>query len=74
LFSGLGASARNSTLSFADDATVSIPLEGDDDVFGPEDGLTSEHRHSLKSRDSYMTSSTLTEEENKEDYEHYDML
>lgn len=70
LFSGPGASARNST--FADDATVSIPLDGEDDVFGPEDGLTSENRRSLKSRDSYMTSTTYTDEmESKEDYEHY---
>jgi chitin synthase len=70
LFSGPGASARNST--FIDDATVSIPLDDGDDVFGPESVLSNEPRHTLKSRDSYMTQSTLTDEmEQKEDYEHY---
>jgi chitin synthase len=76
LFSGPGASARNSTLSFADDATISIPLEDDlgngDDVFGPESPLKSEMRHSLKTRDSYMSNETLTDDnESNEYYEHY---
>jgi chitin synthase len=74
LFSGAGGSARTST--FADDATISIPLgEGDlgdgDDVFGPGSTLSKEPRHSLRSRDSYMSSSTLNDMESKEDYEHY---
>ena len=70
LFSGPGASARNPT--FADDAAVSISLDDSDDVFGPESVLSNEPSHPLKSRDSYMTQSTLTDEmEQKEDYEHY---
>jgi len=74
LFSGPGAAARNST--FADDATISIPLEGDigdgDDVFGPESPLK-ESRHGLKTRDSYMSSSTLADDHDAESeyYEHY---
>jgi chitin synthase len=72
LFSGPGASARNSV--FADDATISIPLENDigdgDDVFGPESPLKS--RPSLKTRESYISNDTLTEDmENKEYFEHY---
>ncbi|KAF4633130.1 hypothetical protein G7Y89_g4987 [Cudoniella acicularis] len=72
LFSGPGASARNST--FADDATISIPLENDigdgDDVFGPDSPLKS--HHGLKTRESYMSNDTLTDDtESKEDYEHY---
>ena len=74
LFSGPNASARNST--FADDATISIPLEGDigdgDDVFGPESTLSKEAGQPLKSRDSYMSNSTLTDDqETKEYFEHY---
>ncbi|KAH9218071.1 class 2 chitin synthase [Leptodontidium sp. 2 PMI_412] len=76
LFSGPGASARNSV--FADDATISIPLENDigdgDDVFGPPSTTKSGFRHGLKSRDSYMTTDTLQneeEEQEEEDYEHY---
>jgi chitin synthase len=74
LFAGKGGSARNST--FADDATISIPLEGDigdgDDVFGPDSPLKSEVRHGLKSRDSYMSAQTLTDDqESHQDYEHY---
>ncbi|KAF8858528.1 putative chitin synthase [Acephala macrosclerotiorum] len=69
LFSGPGAAARNSV--FADDATISIPLENDigdgDDVFGP---TKSEVRHGLKTRESYMSNDTLTDE-TSEDYEHY---
>jgi chitin synthase len=61
---------------FADDATISIPLEGDigdgDDVFGPESPLKSGARHSLKTRESYMSSSTLgDDQESHQDYEHY---
>ena len=61
LFSGPGASGRNST--FSDDATIAIPLGGGDlgdgdDVFGPDSPLK-ESRHGLKTRESYMTSSTL---------------
>jgi len=69
LFSGRGASARNST--FTDDATVSIALEDEDrdDVFAPESDLG---KPGLKTRESYMTESTFTDEyESKEDYEHY---
>jgi chitin synthase len=74
LFAGASASDRHST--FADDATISIPLEGDivdvDDVFGPEKSLNKEARPSLRPRDSYMSNSTLTEElETKEYFEHY---
>ncbi|KUJ16390.1 putative chitin synthase [Mollisia scopiformis] len=72
LFSGPGAAARNSV--FADDATISIPLENDigdgDDVFGPASTLKSGARHSLKTRESYMSNDTLTDE-NSEEYEHY---
>jgi len=76
LFSGPGASARNSI--FADDATISIPLENDigdgDDVFGPTSPTKSGFRHGLKSRDSYMTTDTLQNEDDEQeddDYEHY---
>lgn len=76
LFSGPGGSARNST--FADDATISIPLENDiadsDDVFGPESPLKSSGRSTLGmgNRDSYMSNETLTEEmEGGMDFEHY---
>jgi len=70
LFSGPGASARNST--FADDATIAIPLEGDigdgDDVFGPESPL----KPGLKARESYMSNDTLQgEAEDDEYFEHY---
>lgn len=72
LFTGPGA--RTST--FTDDATVSIPLEDDDDVFGPQDDgdLGSDPRKGLQSRGSYMTDSTYTEDQDGEDmpdYEHY---
>ncbi|KAG0653003.1 Chitin-UDP acetyl-glucosaminyl transferase 2 [Hyphodiscus hymeniophilus] len=74
LFAGANASARNST--FADDATISIPLEGDigdgDDVFGPESPMSKEARQTLRSRDSYMSNSTLNEDQDTEEYfEHY---
>ena len=76
LFSGPGAFSRTST--FVDDATISIPLENDiadgddgDDVFGPSSPLKSD-RHNLKTRESYMSAETLSDEmESKEDYEHY---
>lgn len=74
LFSGPGGPTRNST--FADDATISIPLEPDtDDVFGPESPLKSDFTHELKSRVSYMSNSTLAEDAEdtdvQEDHEHY---
>lgn len=76
LFAGAPLS-RTST--FADDATISIPLNGDDDdddVFAPEeDGdLGSDPRKGLQSRVSYMTESTFTDEydpKDEQDYEHY---
>lgn len=62
-------SARNST--FADDATVSIPLgEEGDDVFGPE----SEISESRPQRESYASQSQATLSEDVdlgEKYEHY---
>ncbi|RDW69515.1 putative chitin synthase A [Coleophoma cylindrospora] len=63
--------------TFADDATISIPLEADgdlgngDDVFGLESSVTSDSRSPLKDRDSYMTQSTYTDETEEKDYEHY---
>ncbi|KAE8443508.1 Chitin synthase, class 2 [Mollisiaceae sp. DMI_Dod_QoI] len=72
LFSGPGAAARNSV--FADDATISIPLENDigdgDDVFGPASTTKSGVKHSLKTRESYMSNDTLTDDTSDE-YEHY---
>lgn len=70
LFAGAGPNARNSI--FADDATISIPLEndigdGDDDVFGPTS--KSGARHGLKTRESYMSNDTLTDD--NDEYEHY---
>ncbi|PMD62978.1 glycosyltransferase family 2 protein [Hyaloscypha bicolor E] len=75
----LFAGANSSRTSFiADDATISIPLEGDigdgDDVFGLDSPLKSGGRHGLKSRDSYMSAQTLTDDQDQEsqqDYEHY---
>ncbi|KAI9051637.1 hypothetical protein LZ554_004679 [Drepanopeziza brunnea f. sp. 'monogermtubi'] len=81
LFSGPGAGARNSV--FADDATISIPLENDigdsDDVFGPPS--PTKRRSGLRRRDSYMTTDTLHNDGEGEgvedgdgedqDYEHY---
>ncbi|KAH8808930.1 class 2 chitin synthase [Xylogone sp. PMI_703] len=61
LFSVGAGSSRNST--FADDATISIPLEHDaDDVFGPDSPLKSDMPE-LKQRDSYMSTSTLADED-----------
>ncbi|KAG9245244.1 class 2 chitin synthase [Calycina marina] len=75
LFAGNGAPQRNS--AFADDATISIPLENDigdeDDIFAPA-SPTKEKRHGIKTRESYMTSSTLADDEQdaeSEYYEHY---
>ncbi|KJK82056.1 hypothetical protein H634G_02249 [Metarhizium anisopliae BRIP 53293] len=69
LFSNSG---RNSQ-AFADDATVSIPLDGSDDVFGPETDL-SDSRPLPTQRDSFMSGSQETLNEDTEDYakvEHY---
>ncbi|KAJ6443143.1 class 2 chitin synthase [Purpureocillium lavendulum] len=65
-------SARHSE-SFADDATVSIPLDGGDDVFGPGSDL-SESRPLPLDRVSFMSASqeTLSEEPDAyEKFEHY---
>lgn len=79
LFAGPGAGARSS--AFADDATISIPLESDlgerdeDDVFGPPSPTKS--RPGVKNRESYMTTDTLQNEEDEDededdgDYNHY---
>ncbi|CAJ2512170.1 Uu.00g051850.m01.CDS01 [Anthostomella pinea] len=58
LFSG--AAARGSQFT-ADDATVNIPLDGGDDVFGPESDISGARPY----RDSYAAQSqmTLNEEE-----------
>ncbi|UNI20420.1 Chitin synthase [Purpureocillium takamizusanense] len=67
-------SARHSE-AFADDATVSIPLGGSDDVFGPGSGSDlSDSRPLPMDRDSFMSASqeTLSEEpEAYEKFEHY---
>jgi chitin synthase len=71
LFSGPGARGRGSSF-LAEEATVSIELDRDaDDVFGPT--ATTVPLHGLKSRDSYTTDSTYTEEQEneKKDFEHY---
>ena len=66
-------SARNSEV-FADDATVSIPLDAnDDDVFGPESDI-SQSRPLPMDRQSYISQDTLNEDEDAEYYdkiEHY---
>ncbi|CAG8962298.1 hypothetical protein HYFRA_00005353 [Hymenoscyphus fraxineus] len=74
LFAGPGAPSRAST--FADDATISIPLESDvadgDDVFGPSSPLKS--RHGADTRQSYMSHETLADQTSAHDdydYEHY---
>ncbi|KJZ79410.1 Chitin synthase 2 [Hirsutella minnesotensis 3608] len=62
-----------SSQAFADDTTVSIPLDGGDDVFGPESDL-SESRPLPVHRESYESSSqeTLSEEPvSNEKFEHY---
>ncbi|KIE02459.1 class 2 chitin synthase, partial [Metarhizium majus ARSEF 297] len=69
LFSNSGRSSQ----AFADDATVSIPLDGSDDVFGPETDL-SDSRPLPTHRDSFMSGSQETLNEDAEDYakvEHY---
>ncbi|KAI9163754.1 LOW QUALITY PROTEIN: Chitin synthase 2 [Paramyrothecium foliicola] len=68
-------SQRNSQ-PFADDATVSIPLnDRDDDVFGPESDLSDARPH-VPERESYISASsqdTLQEDDEyyDEKYEHY---
>jgi chitin synthase len=73
LFSGLNGNARGSP--FADDATISIPLEDmedvDDDVFGPESTMTDDPRAHLTARESYNSSSTcFTDDLDEKAYEH----
>lgn len=66
LFSGPRTSAHGS--AFGDDATVHIPLSGDiadgDDVFAPDNFSEKDFKHSLRARESYMSSETLTEDVN----------
>ncbi|OAA33625.1 class 2 chitin synthase [Moelleriella libera RCEF 2490] len=63
-------SARNSQ-AFADDATVSIPLNGDDDVFGTETDL-GDTRPLPTQRDSYLSQETLNDDaEDFNKFEHY---
>lgn len=82
LFSNPGARASQQT--FADDATVSIPLSdvntNDDDVFGPESDLGTRPRPAADNRHSYASSQMTLSEETEfydekgvedEDYEHY---
>jgi chitin synthase len=75
LFAGTGAPNRNST--FADDATIHIPLENDigdgDDVFGPESPLKSDLHHESSSRASYISDDqgTLNDDGASEEYNHY---
>jgi chitin synthase len=77
LFAGAGGmSARE---SFADDATITIPLgDGDlgdgDDVFGPGSTMSGkESKRGPKTRESYMSSSTLGDDDQEPnyDFEHY---
>lgn len=63
-------SARDSQ-AFADDATVNIPLEGSDDVFGPGSDL-SEGRPLPSSRDSFQSEGQETL--NDEDEEYYEKV
>ena len=68
LFAG-GVSPRRSQ-DLGDDATIPIDSrEGDDDVFGPS---SESPKPSLKSRESYQTDTTYTEEDDeKAGYGHY---
>lgn len=69
----LFSSCARAPHAFADDATVSIPLDGTDDVFSPESDL-SESRPLPTHRDSYMSGSQETLHEGADDYdkvEHY---
>ncbi|KAL2761093.1 glycosyltransferase family 2 protein [Sodiomyces alcalophilus JCM 7366] len=70
LFSNPGA--RHSNTTFADDVTVSIPLDNDpDDVFGPETDLGDSRRDA---RHSYQSQDTLGEEHEEasgDKVEHY---
>ncbi|OAA70804.1 class 2 chitin synthase [Akanthomyces lecanii RCEF 1005] len=59
-------SARNSQV-FADDATVNIPLDGGDDVFGPGSDL-SDSRPLPTTRDSFHSESQDTLNEADEEY------
>ncbi|OAQ62223.2 chitin synthase A [Pochonia chlamydosporia 170] len=69
----LFSNSARSSQAFADDATVSIPLDGSDDVFGPESDL-SDSRPLPTHRDSYMSGSQETLNDDEDDYdkvEHY---
>ncbi|KAI9760280.1 MAG: Chitin synthase, class 2 [Chaenotheca gracillima] len=67
LFSGPPPASRVSGESLRDDATINV---GDtDDVFGPD---SDDPRSALKSRDSYMSESTFTEDiDEKDDFDQY---
>lgn len=68
------AGSRDSR-SFADDATVSIPLDGhddDDDVFGPESDLSDARPHYHGDRDSYI--SAESQETLNDDAEYHDKV
>ncbi|PBP28183.1 chitin synthase 2 [Diplocarpon rosae] len=73
---GRNSPTRSNSI-FADDATISIPLENDigdgDDVFGPSSPSKSGFHPGLRTRESYMTTDTLQNEEGEDhdDYEHY---
>jgi len=70
-----GAGGKKPTSLFADDATISIPLENDigdgDDVFGPSSPLKSDLRSELRTRDSYMSGDTYSDDMTNQEYEHY---
>ncbi|KHN99315.1 class 2 chitin synthase [Metarhizium album ARSEF 1941] len=69
----LFSKSSRTSQAFADDATVTIPLDGGDDVFGPETDL-SDSRPLPIHRDSFMSGSqeTLNEEAGSYDkVEHY---
>ncbi len=65
-------SARNSQ-AFADDATVNIPLDGGDDVFGPGSDL-SDSRPLPTTRDSFHSESQETLNENETEEEYYEKV
>ncbi|KAK3186538.1 Chitin synthase, class 2 [Lecanicillium sp. MT-2017a] len=64
----LFSNSARSSAAFADDATVSIPLDGGDDVFGPGADL-SESRPLPSTRDSYQSQDTLNDGEEDDYYE-----
>ena len=71
----LFSTGRNST--FVDDATVSIPLDGDDDVFGGPTASSDLGDPRLRQRESYQTSAaqsavTLNDEEDDDYYTEFD--